>query len=267
MSDGYAHGYSAAEQIRLERQASILAPFIHDGVSFPAGSRILEAGCGVGAQTVELARRSPQATFIAIDRSVESVATARMRVSERGHDNVEFHVADIVRLPFADREFDGAFLCFVIEHLSDAAAVFAELRRVLKPAARIHTFEGDHGSVLASPPDASIDRLVQAVATHQSLSGGDAYTGRRLCAMLIAAGFRDVRVEPCIAYADVTRQAWVDGFTRATFIDMMRVQRDAIVERGLIDAVAWEQGIQALERTTRSDGSFCYTFFRGAALR
>ena len=76
-----------------------------------------------------------------------------------------------------------------------------------------------------------------------------------------------MRVEPCVAYADATRPAWVDEFTQATFIDMMKAQRAAVIGRGLLNELDWRHGIEALERTKRSDGSFSYTFFRATANR
>jgi hypothetical protein len=42
---------------------------------------------------------------------------------------------------------------------------------------------------------------------------------------------------------------------------------DAVLEQGLMSRDAWERGIAALRRTTGPDGVFCYTFFKGTALK
>ena len=47
----YVHGYSEREARRLYEQAEILEEIIYAGTRFPARSKVLEAGCGVGAQT------------------------------------------------------------------------------------------------------------------------------------------------------------------------------------------------------------------------
>ena len=52
----YIHGYSEREDRRLRDQSQTLAELLHQDVVYPAGSRVLEAGCGVGAQTVILAK-------------------------------------------------------------------------------------------------------------------------------------------------------------------------------------------------------------------
>ncbi|MCW2936085.1 MAG: Methyltransferase type 11 [Actinomycetia bacterium] len=69
MFQQYVHGYQVEENLRLNDQASTLVDLLHDGTAYPPGSHVLEAGCGVGAQTVTLARRSPGAHVTAIDVS------------------------------------------------------------------------------------------------------------------------------------------------------------------------------------------------------
>jgi SAM-dependent methyltransferase len=267
MTGAYVHGYSTEESERLNRQAGILSEFIHANAIFSPGSRVLEAGCGVGAQTVQLAQRNPSTSFLAIDRSAESLAVARSRVEALGLTNVEFRHADVHELPFGDAEFDGAFLCFVLEHLAAPERALHEIRRVMRVGARLHAFEGDHGSVLASPDDPAIGRLVTAIARLQSLEGGDACLGRRLCPLLRAAGFRNVTVEPCVAYADAARPRWVEEFTLATITRMFGLQEAGVLARGLLNEHEWRAGMQGMRRTTQEDGTFAYSFFRGNAER
>ena len=49
---GYVHGYDEAEELRLNDQATTLEALLHHDTAYPPGSTVLEAGCGVGAQTV-----------------------------------------------------------------------------------------------------------------------------------------------------------------------------------------------------------------------
>ena len=63
----YVHGYDDRESERLHDQAGALVELLHGDTSYPAGARVLEAGCGVGAQTVTLSARSPKARFTSID--------------------------------------------------------------------------------------------------------------------------------------------------------------------------------------------------------
>ena len=88
MGTGYVHGYSAGEETRLHDQATTLTGLLHADTRYPAGSRVLEAGCGVGAQTVILARHSPGASFTSIDISAASLAQARDRTRRAGVEGV-----------------------------------------------------------------------------------------------------------------------------------------------------------------------------------
>jgi hypothetical protein len=120
---------------------------------------------------------------------------------------------------------------------------------------------------MAWPNEPAIARLVAAVSAFQRLQGGDSCIGRRLYPLLSDAGFHNVSVEPCVAYADASRPRWVEEFAQATFIDMMKGQCDSILERGLLTALEWREGMEALGRVTRVDGTFSYTFFRATAAR
>ena len=72
--EDYVHGYTDRESQRLTDQANTLTDLLHHDTVYEPGARVLEAGCGVGAQTVILARQSPEASFVSIDISTESLA-------------------------------------------------------------------------------------------------------------------------------------------------------------------------------------------------
>src|SRR5258708_38779221 len=127
MNQAYVHGYDPRENERLQDQAGTLVDLLHSDTSYRPGSVVLEAGCGVGAQTVPLAQRSPGARFISIDVSVDSVAKAQRATAAAGLTNVQFQQADIFALPFAPESFDHVFVCFVLEHLSRPDAALAIL--------------------------------------------------------------------------------------------------------------------------------------------
>jgi methylase of polypeptide subunit release factors len=75
MSDRhYVHGYDQPESARLQNQAKTLVDLLHSDTQYPAGSSVLEAGCGVGWQTLSLARNSPNARITSIDISAGSLA-------------------------------------------------------------------------------------------------------------------------------------------------------------------------------------------------
>jgi SAM-dependent methyltransferase len=266
-SDDYVHGYSRREHARLLDQASTLAELLHSGTRYPPGSAVLEAGCGVGAQTVTLARNSPGARFTCVDVSAESLELARARARDAGLENVTFQQADLFALPFPEERFDHAFLCFVLEHLPRPREALAALRARLRPGGTLTVVEGDHGSTFFHPDDPDARRAVACLVELQARAGGNALVGRQLHPLLVEAGFRDVAVSPRMVYVDSSRPEWVEGFTLATFTAMVEGVRERAIAAGLADAQGWERGIAALRRTAGADGVFCYTFFKGVGVR
>lgn len=263
----YVHGYSDVEADRLRDQADTLAGLLHPQTPFAPGSRVLEAGCGVGAQTVILAANSPDAHFLSIDISPESIERARGKVLSRGLSNVTLEVADIFDLPYADESFDHLFVCFLLEHLEEPAKALVKLKRVLKTGGSITVIEGDHGSCYFHPRSEEADRAVQCLIEIQARKKGNSLIGRQLYPLLCAAKFRDVCVSPRMVYVDSSKPAMVEGFTRKTFIAMVEGVKEEAIALNLIDENTWDRGVAGLYRASRQDGAFCYTFFRGMAFK
>jgi SAM-dependent methyltransferase len=265
---GYVHGYSEFEARRLGDQADTLAELLHAGTTFPAGSRVLEAGCGVGAQTVHLVEASPAARIVAVDISAASLAQARARLAAQAPGaRVQWQRADLLDLPFADATFDHLFVCFVLEHLPDPGHALARLCEVLRPGGTITVIEGDHGSAFFHPDSPYARAAIGCLVRLQAAAGGDGLIGRRLQPLLTAAGYHDVLVRPRTVYADQTRPALVDGFTRSTFTAMVESVRDDALAAGLLTPADWDRGVADLHRTAAGGGTFHYTFFKATASR
>jgi SAM-dependent methyltransferase len=261
----YVHGYDAREVARLQDQAGTLVDLLHADTAYPPGSSVLEAGCGVGAQTATLARRSPEARFTSVDVSAASLAEAERRVTEAGLGNVTFRHGDIFDLPFAAASFDHVFVCFVLEHLARPVDALAALKRLLRPDGTITVIEGDHGSAYFHPDSAAAHDAIGTQIELQARAGGNALIGRQVYPLLTRAGFDGVRVSPRMVYVDAGRPALVDGFTRKTFTAMIEGVREPALAAGLIDAERFDAGVRDLHRTTERDGTFSYTFFKGTA--
>jgi ubiquinone biosynthesis O-methyltransferase len=98
------------------------------------GRRVLDVGCGDGELALELGRRG--ATVAGIDASAAMISAAQAR-AKRENGDASFQVATAERLPYPDGQFDAvtaiAILCFV----GNAAPVFREIARVLRPGGRL----------------------------------------------------------------------------------------------------------------------------------
>ncbi|MCU0304788.1 MAG: class I SAM-dependent methyltransferase [Thermoanaerobaculales bacterium] len=98
----------------------------------PAAGRHLECAAGVGSLSLTLARGGR--TVVAADRSLRSLAVVARRAERAGlAGSVLPVVADITRLPFADRTFPCVSSAETLEHIPADRAAARELARVLAP--------------------------------------------------------------------------------------------------------------------------------------
>ena len=267
MNNAYVHGYAPRESARLQDQASTLEGLLHWDTRFAPGSLVLEAGCGVAAQTLPLAKNSPQAMIVALDLSSASAKEACGRAAEESLNNVRVIQADIFHLPFREGLFDHLFICFVLEHLPCPVEALRILMQFIRPGGSITVIEGDHGSAYFHPDSTAARRAINCQVQLQKRAGGNAMIGRELYPLLREAGFSEVSVSPRMVYVDSSRPELVEGFTKKTFTAMIEGVGPAAVKAGLIERGDFEQGVGDLYRAAEDDGVFCYTFFKGQGKR
>ncbi len=96
----------------------------------PAGSRVLECGCGNGKTLAAMAARGWDAVGVDISPAAVSLVRTHSCTAVCG---------DIAALPFSDGSFDAVFCWHVLGHLSASLwpAAAAEMRRVLVPSGSI----------------------------------------------------------------------------------------------------------------------------------
>ncbi|MFL6683482.1 methyltransferase domain-containing protein [Paraburkholderia graminis] len=106
-----------------------------------ADMSVLDVGSGVGGPARFLA-----ATYgcrvTGIDLSEPFVDAARYLTQRTGQsEQVSFHTASALELPFEDAQFDAVFLQHVAMNIADRARLYREIERVLKPGGRFATFD------------------------------------------------------------------------------------------------------------------------------
>ncbi len=267
MKNQYVHGYNEFETTRLNDQASTLNSILHHDSIYRRYSKVLEIGCGVGAQTEILCRNNPDIRLTSIDISAESIKIAEKRCHNLGIGNVEFIQADIFNLPFDKNSFDHVFICFVLEHLTDPVKALLNIKPILKSSGSLTVIEGDHGSAYFHPDSKYAQATIDCLVKLQAMKGGNSLIGRTLYPLLRKTGFSNISVSPRMIYADAGRPEMVDGFTKKTFIAMVEgIKNDAIKEK-FIDEKTWKRGISELKESSKDTGTFCYTFFKAVAYK
>ncbi|MDO8538554.1 MAG: class I SAM-dependent methyltransferase [archaeon] len=95
------------------------------------GKYFLDAGCGIGRNSVKLSKKG--AIVTGIDISSEMVKQAKLRLKEKKL-KAKFKIGSLEKLPFKDKLFDIIISSSVIDHIKDLSNVFSEFSRTLKPS-------------------------------------------------------------------------------------------------------------------------------------
>src|SRR5215218_10011085 len=100
------------------------------------GGRCLDVGCG-GGHFLDVTLKLGW-SIVGIDASLDQLRVARAR-----HPRVELVHADATALPFPAGSLDAAYSAFTHTDFDDFAGALAEVRRVLRPGARL-VYVGNH---------------------------------------------------------------------------------------------------------------------------
>ncbi len=263
----YVHGYTDKETRRLREQSLILESLLHEGTFYAPGSRVLEVGCGVGAQTSILARRNPGIHLTSIDKSRESVEKAAAFIVEMGFEHVAVKHADLFEQTFTPASFDHIFVCFVLEHIEEPVEALRIMKKLLKPGGTVTLIEGDHGSGIWTPETEASRHAWTGLVDSQKLLKHDPTIGRRLYPLLEKAGFSIDYVSPRPVYADQSDPVLRDGIVNQIIAPMVYSAEVHVLEEKLVEPETWEKGLADISRiATREDGTFFYTWFKGVGV-
>jgi ubiquinone/menaquinone biosynthesis C-methylase UbiE len=174
----------------------------------------LDAGCGTGFLTFELAARGHHVT--GVDFAPAMLAEARRKAAARGV-SVRFEEADAEQLPFGPGSFDLAISRHLLWTLAHPEAAIDEWIRVLRPGGRLIVVDGqfDPG---ASPPSSDNARTSQeyaAVGHELPFLGGRSRA--EIETLLKAHGLVNVGGDPLLDLVEAQAQRMVEeGRERST---------------------------------------------------
>jgi ubiquinone/menaquinone biosynthesis C-methylase UbiE len=211
-----------------ENSAAYLLPHLRPGQS------LLDAGCGPGTITADLALLVSPGEVVGMDAAEGVVTQARENARGLGLANLRFEVGDLFALGYPDASFDVVHLHQVLQHLADPVAAMVELRRVLSPEGLLAARDSDYAAFTWAPADSALDRWLELYFAVTARNGHDARIGPRLLGLAHEAGFTDVTVSSSTwTFADPEARAWWGGL----WADRMRFSRIAeqAVEYGLSD--------------------------------
>lgn len=112
-----------------------------DSLDLGSTDHVLDVGCGIGGVARDLHARFGSAVT-AIDLTPEFIDAARALSEKVGAgDGITFEVGDALDMPYPDRHFSGAVVVHVGMNIASKEQLFAELHRVVGPAAPVVVYD------------------------------------------------------------------------------------------------------------------------------
>ena len=260
----YLHGFSETEQQRLKAQAEFAEFTIFQNINFSQSKKLLEVGCGVGAQTEILLRRFPKIHVTGIDLNDKQLATAESFIGSlpSNHGRYEFKKMSADNLLFDAATFDGAYLCWILEHVPNPAQVLSEVRRVLRPGSEIVVTEVLNSSFFLDPYSPNVWKYWMAFNDFQHNHAGDPFIGAKLGNLLTQVGYHQVKTEVKTWHFDnrfpAARKQAIHFWT-----DLLLSASDALIEQKYIDAVTVENAKEELHSVSNNPNAvFLYSFMQ-----
>ena len=193
LAEGYIHGFTKDEQDRLFNQARVHEDAIFSQIDFGDRRDLIEVGSGVGAQTKILLERYPEARIQCIDASPAQAARAKDALKyEIAAGRVKVDVADALHLPVQDNMFDGAYVCWLLEHVQNPVGILKEIQRALKSGGIIYCNEVFNATFYLHPYSPATLKYWMEFNDHQWSLKGDPFVGGKLANYLMKAGYQNI---------------------------------------------------------------------------
>lgn len=218
LAEGYIHGFTKDEQDRLFQQARVHEDLIFSQVDFSACNQVIEVGSGVGAQTKILLERFPHIQIQCVDASTAQAARAKEALKDEiTAGKVRIDVADALHLPHEDNKFDGAFICWLLEHVQNPVEILQEVQRVLRSGGVIYCNEVFNASFYLHPYSPATLKYWMEFNDHQWSLKGDPFVGGKLANYLMKAGYQNISTKVLTHQYDnrmpKKRAAFIDYWT------------------------------------------------------
>jgi ubiquinone/menaquinone biosynthesis C-methylase UbiE len=266
LAPGYLHGYSDEEQRRLYKQARFLETSVFEKIDFSKQQHVLEIGCGVGAQSEILLERFPTLTIQGVDSSQSQIDRAKKHLSQAIQaGKIQFEVGDAFNLPYAENSFDGAFVCWLLEHVKNPIGILREALRVMKAGSVIYCTEVQNATFYVHPYSPATLQYWFAFNDHQWSLEGDPFVGAKLGNYLTEAGFQNVKTEVRVLHFD-NRSPKTRADLISYWTELLLSGAPGLLEAGKVTQEVVDEMKNELSRLKyASDAVFFYAYIQARA--
>lgn len=118
----------------------VVSKALVNAINFKLTDYVLDIGSGTGEPGISIAQNKvPQGKVELTDIAMHMLEVAKGFATEKGVNNIGIHQCAADSLPFADNTFDAVTGRFAFMFFPDIPATMQEIKRVMKPGARLST--------------------------------------------------------------------------------------------------------------------------------
>lgn len=263
----YLHGFSEKEQKRLRYQAQFMEQIVYKDIDLSRVKNLLEVGCGVGAQSEILLRRFPNIHLTGIDLNDHQLKAANAYLDGIDYLQGRYHIQKMnaENLSFNANSLDGAFLCWVLEHMPNPQHVLAEVRRVLSPGSRIYISEVMNSSFFLDPYSPNLWIYWMAFNDYQLEKAGDPFIGAKLGNLLLSSGYQNIHTKVKTLFFD-NRLPQERKETIEYWTELLISAKDVLTKENRVTEELAKNAEEELRRVARDPNAvFYYSFIQAQA--
>lgn len=187
----YTHGHHSSvlrshERRNIANSAAYLESFLNSEIT------LLDIGAGPGSITIDFARRVQRVT--ATEQDANTLRLSRDAAERANITNIDFEVADIHQLPFADNSFDIVHAHQVLQHVADPVIALKEMARVAKAGGLVAARDADYAGFFWTPQLPELDQWLELYRKAARANNAEPDAGRHFRKWANAAGLSEAEI-------------------------------------------------------------------------
>jgi len=256
--DKYVHSGKIEEVMRLEAQAKAFGKVLEkefEILGLKQGMKVLDAGCGTGAVTRNIAVKVSPGEVFGVDIDSLFVNEARKLAANEGLGNVRYDLGDVNDLKYSDGTFDLSYCRLVLMHVKDPIKTVKELERVTKKEGVVAVSDNDDGGVLTYPEMPKMMDLWAKYGCSAKTRGEDRYIGRQLFSIFSQAGLSPITIYPLPIHATQQTPEMLKMLVSVP-VQIMELCKETMMQEGFVTAEHYEEAMNEVRAFLSHPGAF-----------
>lgn len=259
----YIHGFNQTERERLISQNDTLSKYIYERIDLRNVTKLLEIGCGVGAQMIYVLKKYPHLHVTGVDIEESQLQQARKNLDLAGIDPQQYSLISSQQfLSSPSSKYDGLLIIWVLEHVANPEELLSSYLPYIISGSPFFITEVKHSNLKMNPHNNLITRFWNDCIDYQKELGGDANVGERLEQILDNCGVKEFYTKPFeLSFDESTPDKKQEIFKY--WIMLMKSAAIERIQKGDFSKSEWQEVEDIMtKRIKNPNSSFYYAFIQ-----